>query len=250
MSALGSGENGWLGGHRVICGRRCCPGQGNGLGAQQSDPTPSELTPWPILPQHWKRRDGFRCLWGSFRQRGNGCGGTRWKRGEWPENGADPTWFRAVTAFLTRRPRGAGSAIPDASCIQHPVRAITLRSAFLWIQRMMSRTQERPIRLRRKGRSWKAAGKRCACPLRRAIHHRFGRLNCGGRRDYRCWFGNVRRGKFRNAHGGGSELLAEFQAKIPQPLANDLPEFLPTGGTGTPPIGLLLHVFISQHGFK
>ena len=181
MSALGSGENGWLGDHRVICGRRCSPGQGNSLGPHQSDPTPSELTTWPILPKHWTTRDGFRRLWGSFRQRGNGCGGTRLKRGGWPENGTDPTWFRAGTAFLTGRAYGAGPAIPDAGRIQHPVRAIALRSAFLRIQRMIGRTEKRPIRLRGKCRSWKAAGKGCARPLRRAIHHGESHLSFGGR---------------------------------------------------------------------
>jgi len=103
MSALGSGENGWMGSHRVMCRRRCNPGQGNGLGPHQSDPTPSELTTWPILPKHWDTRDEFRRLWGRLRQRGNGRGENRLKRGGWPENGADPTWFRAVNAFLTRR---------------------------------------------------------------------------------------------------------------------------------------------------
>ena len=172
------------------------------------------------------------------------------KRGGWPENGADPAWFRGVTAFLTRRPHSAGPTISDASCIQHTVRAIALRSAFLWIKRMIGRTQKSPIRLRRKCRSWKAAGKRFARPLRRAIQHRFSRPSCGCRRGSGCWFGNVRRGKFGDAHGCGREVLAEFQTEIPQPLADDLPKFLPTRGTGTPTIGLLLHVFIGQNGFK
>jgi len=216
MSALGSGENGWTSGHRVIWRRRCSPGQGNGLGPHQSDPTPSELTTWPILPKQWETRDEIRRLWGRLRQRENGCGENRLKRGGWPENGADPTWFRGVNAFLTRRPYGAGPAIPDASRIQHPVRAIALWSAFLWIQRMIGRTEKRPIRLRGKCRPWKAAGKRCACPLRRAIHHRESRLSFGGRRGSRCWFGNVRRSKFSDAHGCGRELLAEFQTEIPQ----------------------------------
>ena len=112
MSTLGSGDDGWGHGTCVICGRDRSPGQGNGLGAHQSDPTPSELTTWPILPKHWATRDGFRRLWGSFRQRGNGCGANRLKRGGWPENGADPAWFRAVNAFLTRRAYGASPHNP------------------------------------------------------------------------------------------------------------------------------------------
>ena len=73
MSALGSGDDGWGCGTHVICGRCRSSAQGNGLGPHQIDPTPSELTTWPILPKHWEARDGFRRLWGSFRQRGNRC---------------------------------------------------------------------------------------------------------------------------------------------------------------------------------
>ena len=73
MSALGSGDDGRGCGTRVICNRCRCPAQGNGLGAHQIDPTPSELTTWPILPKHWEAWDWFRRLWGSVRQRRNGC---------------------------------------------------------------------------------------------------------------------------------------------------------------------------------
>jgi hypothetical protein len=73
MSALGSG-NEWRGyGTCVICGRCRSPGQGNGLGPHQSNPTPSELTTWPILPQHWEACDEFKRLWGSLSQRRNRC---------------------------------------------------------------------------------------------------------------------------------------------------------------------------------
>jgi hypothetical protein len=110
MSALGSGDD-WQGnGNCVICGRCRSSGQGDGLGTHQIDPTPSELTTWPILPKHWETGGWFRRLWGSFRQRWLSGGG-------WPENGTDPTWFRGVNAFLTLGPHGADATIPDASCI-------------------------------------------------------------------------------------------------------------------------------------
>ncbi len=52
MSALGSGDDGRGCGTCVICGRCRSSGQGNGVGPHQSDPTPSKVTPWPLLPQY------------------------------------------------------------------------------------------------------------------------------------------------------------------------------------------------------
>jgi hypothetical protein len=45
-------------------------------------------------------------------------------------------------------------------------------------------------------------------------------------------------------------VLSEFQAKVPDPLAHDLPKFLPTRGVRAPAIRILLHIFIGEHGFK
>ena len=45
-------------------------------------------------------------------------------------------------------------------------------------------------------------------------------------------------------------MLSAFQAEIPDPLAEDLPELLPTGRMRTPAVGILLDVFIGENGFK
>jgi hypothetical protein len=44
-------------------------------------------------------------------------------------------------------------------------------------------------------------------------------------------------------------MLSEFQAEIPDPLAQDLPELLPARGMRAPAIGILLEVFIGQNRF-
>jgi hypothetical protein len=42
-------------------------------------------------------------------------------------------------------------------------------------------------------------------------------------------------------------MLSAFQAEIPDPLAQDLPAFLPTGGVRAPAIGVLLLIFVCEH---
>src|SRR5712691_7297251 len=51
-------------------------------------------------------------------------------------------------------------------------------------------------------------------------------------------------------HRGWLPLLAQFLAQIPYPWGKNLPGFLTTGRVGTPPIAVLLEVFISQHGLE
>lgn len=41
-----------------------------------------------------------------------------------------------------------------------------------------------------------------------------------------------------------------FQAKIPQPLREDLPELLSASGMRTPAVRVLLGVFVGKNGFK
>lgn len=42
--------------------------------------------------------------------------------------------------------------------------------------------------------------------------------------------------------------MPKCEAEIPDPLAHNLPEFLPTLGVGTPAIGVFFDIFIGQHG--
>src|SRR5207248_5257749 len=54
------------------------------------------------------------------------------------------------------------------------------------------------------------------------------------------------RSKFGQTHGRSRQLLSEFHAKIPDPLIQDLPEFLAISGVRTPTIWVLFPIFISK----
>jgi hypothetical protein len=45
-------------------------------------------------------------------------------------------------------------------------------------------------------------------------------------------------------------MLAEFQTQVPEPLRQDLEEFLSAGRMGDPTIGVLFSIFISQYRLK
>ena len=104
----------------------------------------------------------------------------------------------------------------------------------------MGWTTQGSIRLQGEVVSGKTSHPRGPRPLGRSV------------RDGRGFVGNGRgkgwglgRSKFRRAHGSGMEAMTQFEAQVPHPLADHLPELLPAGGLGTPAIGLLLLVLIS-----
>ena len=171
-------------------------------------------------------RGQFSACWGSLQRWQK-----RWRGRDGPENGTDPSWFGGGKAFLTLGTQLAAAAIADAGCIQQPVRAIALRAAFLRIERMIGGAKQASIRLRDKSRSWKATRKRSACPLRGTIHHGGCRPADGRRLGRRHRLGSKSRSEFGGTHGSGRQVLSEFQTNIPHPLADDLPEFLPTRST-------------------
>jgi len=89
--------------------------------------------------------------------------------------------------------------------------------------------------------------------VRGAIHQDWRRFTGWYRRvDWCRWYrlSFTCRSEFGGPHGSGRKALSEFQAKIPDPLAQDLPELLPTRGMRTPAIGILLLIFIGQHRLK
>jgi len=45
-------------------------------------------------------------------------------------------------------------------------------------------------------------------------------------------------------------MLSQIQTKVPEPLIQDLPEFLATRGVGTPTIGVLFLIFVREDGLK
>lgn len=92
--------------------------------------------------------------------------------------------------------------------------------------------------------------KRRTSPLRRPIDDRRGRLLRMGSFDIRSRLRLKCRGKFGRAQFGRGERLSQFQTQVPHPLGENLGKLLATRRMGIPPIGLLLLVFVGQHGFK
>ena len=52
--------------------------------------------------------------------------------------------------------------------------------------------------------------------------------------------------KLGGAHRLGGKLMTQFQTKVPHPLTDHLPGFLPARGVTTPAVGVLLLVFIGK----
>ncbi len=190
-------------------------------------------------------RGQFSARWGSlqrWQKRGRGRDG--------PENGTDPSWFGGGKAFLTLGTQGTGAAIAEASRIHETVGPIPLWSAFLRIERVVGGATQGPVRLKRKSGSWKATGKGGAGPLRGAIRHRRRRRLRGNRRDGGSRGSLSCGSKFGQAHRSGRQLLSQFEAQIPHPLTENLPELLPTRQMRNPAIRVLFLIFVSQDRFE
>ena len=237
--------------HRRLFSRgHGCHRQLHRFGPHDFEPGAPNVTAGPISP---KDRGTWQETWelgeSVFRLE-KGCRGNHLIGRDGPENGTDPSWFGGGRAFLTLGTQRTCATITDASRIQQTVRTIALRSAFLRIERMVGRTKERAIRLKGKSGSWEASRKGSACPLRGAILHSSrwrlsgSRLDGGSRGSIECG------SKFAEAHLGGGQMLSQFQAKIPHPLTDHLPEFLPTRRMRNPTIGVLFLIFVSQDGFE
>jgi hypothetical protein len=121
-----------LGRVRKIAGKR------HRFPADHMQPLPSEAAARPIFPQHGRMGNGSREVLGGRRQRS--WGSRQGIRRSWPENGADASWFLGGRAFLTLVPQRTGTTKANAPSIQDAQRAIALRSAFLRIERTLSRT--------------------------------------------------------------------------------------------------------------
>jgi len=57
-------------------------------------------------------------------------------------------------------------------------------------------------------------------------------------------------GKFGRAQLARGELLPQFEAKVPDPLTQDLPECLSIGAMGTPAVRILLQIFVGEDRLK
>src|SRR6266702_3172235 len=171
MSPLCPGED-VLVGHQGGFLRGSGPHHCYGFAPEQREPVAADLTAGPVPPKDRSMRECVsRC--GQRRRRGDGgCRGNGFVRREREDHRTDPSWFAGGRAFLTLSAQLASAAIADAGRIQQTIRAIALRPTFLWLERMIVRTEQASISLKRESRSWKASRKRPLCPLRRAIHQR------------------------------------------------------------------------------
>src|SRR5947209_1121341 len=131
------------------------------------------------------------------------------------------------------------------SSIEDAQTAIALGPPFSHIEGVSSRTAQRAISLGREGICGKASHRRWPCPLWCSVGQAnafvASRLGKGLR---------LGRSQFGGAHGHRMQAMAQLEAQVPHPLADDLPELLPTGGTGTPAISILFLVLIGQHDLE
>src|SRR6266702_3178007 len=185
MSPLCSGDHGLVSHRGLIWRGRGSPCHHHRFGSHHFQPVAPDLATWPISPKH-------RATSGWLRRSENRCRGNHLLVRDRPENRTDAPRFGGEKAFLTLGTQITGTTIANASRIQKTIGAITLWPAFLGIKGAAGGTTQRPIRLKRKCGSWKATGKRGACPLRGTIldhMRRFfgasrffgeGRLDCRG----------------------------------------------------------------------
>src|SRR5258708_3581224 len=141
----------------------------------------------------------------------------------------------------------------NAGGIEHPHRAIALRSTLLRVEWVIGGTTQRSIWLQSEIGSGKSFSEGSARPLSRPIGDR---LICFHQRTGLHRLTRLHRlinlsiGQFCQTHGRSRHVLAELQAQIPYPLREDLPELLPTGRMRNPAIGILFLLFIGEHGFE
>src|SRR5450756_2388591 len=124
------------------------------------EPVSPEVTALPIAPQHRARRHWL------MEERFIGRG----RRGSpWPEHGTHPSRFDGRAVFLTLRAQRTGATMANTGGIEHPQRAIPLRSPLLRVERVISRTAQRSIWLQSEIGSSKSFGEGSACPVSRLI---------------------------------------------------------------------------------
>ena len=156
MGALGSGED-----CRRWCGHWCCwspPCQANRFAANDLEPGSSQMAARPVFPQYRSEREGLSKVWQRRR-------GIREDGLQGPKDRTHPARLDAGAAFLTLRAQGTAATMTDASGIQDAKGTIALRSALLWVEGMISRAAQRPIRLQGESGTRKASGKGRTCPL-------------------------------------------------------------------------------------
>src|SRR5258708_404061 len=170
MSPLCASDHGFVESLSLIWDRNDLHRHHHGFGAYHLHPPPPNAAARPIVPKDWERSEerrgqGQRFWWSEHGSRRNGTRGFS----ERPVDGADSSWFPGGKTFLALCPQLAVTAITDAGSIQHTQGAVSFRSTFLWIQRVIGGAEQATIGLRSKSRSGEASCKRLTSPHRLAI---------------------------------------------------------------------------------
>ena len=199
-------------------------------------PVASDLTAAPVPPHDGRvsSRNSRRHTW--------------WWR--WPENGPEDSThparflrFGSISqTLLTQRTR---TAMTNPSGIHDTHTPIAFRSPFLCVERLSGGATQGPIGLWEEGLSGKTTHLCGPCPLRRPVGYRSGFLGNGLSKRH-----GSGRSKFGRTYGCGMEAMSQFQAEIPHPLVDDLPQLLATGRAGTPTIRSKLLIFIREDDLK
>src|SRR5258708_4231437 len=149
------------------------------------------------------------------------------------------TRFRRSTALpLTLFSQRARTATADAGSVHHTQASISFPASLMGDERLASGTAQRAIRLQGKV----ATGETTRLPGRGD----FGRSIALDRRSQigsRSLPSQMSGSKLGGAHGIREQVMAQFQAEVPDPLADDLPALLTPGGMAAPTVGFLLAIF-------
>src|SRR6266699_3154886 len=154
----------------------------------------------------------------------------------------DPTRLRGCFPVpLTLLAQRAAATIAYPGAVEHAQTAIGFAALLGWAQRLASRTGQCPVGLKGEvppGETPRFPGqgdRRLAIALHRRL------LRCG-------LFD--RGSKLGRAHRSRLKHMTQFQAQVPDPLRDNLPRFLSSGRMRTPPVGVLLLVFIDKQRLK
>ena len=147
---------------------------------------------------------------------------------------------------LTMFPQGTRTTAANARRIDHAQASIGLSTPLLDTKLLARWTVKRAIRLESK-----VLPRETACFPGQSDFCRSVSLDRRSLRLELPWNRRCKgRSKLRRAHGIRMKLMAQLQAEVPDPLADQLPCFLSHGCMTDPPVGVLLLVFISQRCFK
>ena len=153
-----------------------------------------------------------------------------------------PAWMLGARPVpLTLLTQRAGTTGASAGFIDDPQASMCFAARFAWKEGLACRTLHRPIGL--EGKSLPSEAPRFPGPS----DHRW--AIASSRHLPTCSLGHSAR-KLGGARLRRAEPMTQLQPEVPDPLIDDLPDFLSGGGMRAPAIRVLFLVFIRKRGFK